>query len=139
MTFTTAFGFDYGEKRIGVAVGQMITRTATPLTVLPARAGQPDWDRLARIIAEWRPDCLVIGLPDTTDGRPHPLAAAIHRFARRLTARYRLPIEFVDERLSSVAAAETTAGGRAPLDAQAARVILETWLNLPRPLIVSSV
>ena len=128
----TALGFDYGAKRIGVAIGQTLTRTATPLTTLPARAGQPDWTVVARLIAEWQPDCVVIGMPITTDGAPHPLAAAIERFARRVQGRFGLPVSYVDERLSSHAAAAERASKHDPIDALAARIILETWLSEAR-------
>ncbi len=127
----TVLGFDYGERRIGVAVGQTITRTATALCVLKARHGQPDWEALARLVAEWRPDALVVGLAATETGRAHALAPAIHRFARRLRGRYGLPIAFIDERLSSHAAAAR--GHRDALDAGAAQAILETWLAEPTP------
>lgn len=124
----TALGFDYGERRIGVAVGQTVTRTASALTTLPARHGQPDWTLLKRLIDEWQPDCLVVGMPTTADGQPHALAAAITRFGRRLEGRYRLPVCFVDERLSSYAAEEFARGSRLGVDAHAAGQILETWL-----------
>lgn len=128
MSAETVLGFDYGERRLGVAVGQTLTRTAEALVTLPMRDGQPDWTRLAALIAEWRPTRLVIGLPSADDGRPHTNAPAIERFARRLAGRYRLPVAFVDERLSSYAAAEDPQSRRLGVDAVAARLILETWL-----------
>lgn len=124
----TILAFDFGERRIGVAVGQTLTRTANALCVLPARAGKPGWDRVAALVAEWGPDRFVVGMPTTADGSRHRLAAAIERFARQLEGRFRKPSAFVDERLSSHAA--QAAGGRSKqgLDAEAARLILETWL-----------
>lgn len=130
----TVLGFDYGQRRIGVAVGQTITRTATPLETLPARAGQPDWALVGKLIATWRPARLVVGLPATADGAPHPLAAAIARFGRRLQGRFGLVVEYIDERLSSHEAAALCRGSAQDVDAMAARLILETWLNLPRAL-----
>ena len=124
----TALGFDFGEKRIGVAVGQTITRTASPLTTLPARQGQPDWAVLGRLIDEWRPDCLVLGMPSTADGNPHPMAEPIARFGRRLGGRFRRPVAFVDERLSSYAAGDLARRSGLGIDAHAAQQILETWL-----------
>ena len=121
-------GFDYGERRLGVAVGQTVTRSAEALVTLPMRDGHPDWTRLAALIAEWRPTRLVLGMPGTDDGGPHAKAPAIERFARRLAGRYRLPVAFVDERLSSYAAAEDPQSRRLGVDAVAARFILETWL-----------
>ena len=129
----TAMGFDYGEKRIGVAVGQTVTRTASPLATLPAKHGQPDWTVLGRLIGEWQPDCLVLGLPTTAEGNPHPMAEPIARFARRLGGRFGKPVDFVDERLSSYAAEEFSRRSGLGVDAHAAQQILETWLNqLPR-------
>lgn len=124
----TALGFDFGEKRIGVAVGQTITRTASALATLPARAGQPDWQVLGRLLEEWRPDLLVVGMPTTADGNPHPLAPAIERFARRLTGRFGKPVAFVDERLTSWEAESQVRDSRHGVDALAARALLETWL-----------
>ena len=129
----TLLGFDYGSKRIGVAVGQRLTGTATALTTLPARDGQPDWDALGRLIDEWRPAALVVGLPLRLDGSESGTSEAARRFARRLEGRYHLPVHLMEEALSSVAAEEVlaqgggkTAGG---LDAQAARIILQNWLD----------
>lgn len=127
----TVLGFDYGERRIGVAVGQTVSATASPLRVLAARHGQPDWEELARLVGEWRPDALVLGLPGTEDGAPHALAPAIRRFARRLRGRFGLPLAFADERLSSYEAASRAKGGA--LDAAAAAAVLETWLAEPTP------
>lgn len=126
----TALGFDFGEKRIGVAVGQTLTATANPLATLPAEHGQPDWDALARLIAQWRPEKLVVGMPQTADGTPHALKPAVERFARRLHARYRLPVEFMDETLSSHGAAQAGPRKGGPgLDARAAALILASWLE----------
>lgn len=129
MSIKTALGFDYGSTRIGVAVGQTLTKTATPLMTLPAREGQPDWNVLQRVLNEWRPECLVVGLPSTADGKPHHLEAAIKRFGRRLHGRFGLPIAYVDERLSSFEAAAR--GTQDQVDALAASLILETWLAAP--------
>lgn len=124
----TALGFDFGEKRIGVAVGQTVTRTASPLTTLSARHGQPDWTVLGRLINEWQPDCLVLGMPSTADGNPHPMAEPIARFGRRLSGRFHKPVAFVDERLSSYAAEDLARRSGRGIDAHAAQQILETWL-----------
>ena len=124
-------GFDFGERRIGIAVGQSISRTATPLLTLSAHAGQPDWAHVQRLIDEWRPDVLIVGKPSTLDGAPHGLLPAIERFAGRLRGRFGLAVEFVDERLSSHEALTTERTSRVTLDAVAASLIAETWLNLP--------
>ena len=128
MNGQTVMGFDYGERRIGVAVGQTITRTAQALVTLNVRNGQIDWPAIAHLIAAWQPTQLVLGLPANDDGQAHRNAEPIARFARRLTGRFQLPVAFVDERLSSYAAAEDPAARRIGLDAAAARLILETWL-----------
>jgi putative Holliday junction resolvase len=130
-------GFDYGQKRIGVAVGQELTQTTTPLRTLDCPRGTPDWNTIARLIAEWRPDALVVGQPCAEHGAEHAVAAAARRFGNRLHGRYRLPVYWVDERLSSYAAKralQETAGryGRADIDAHAAAVILQTWLHSQR-------
>lgn len=126
----TLLGFDFGTRRIGVAVGQRVTGTASALTSLAARDGQPDWTEVARLIDTWRPDALVVGLPLALDGGHSEVTRAAERFARRLHGRFHLPVHLHDERLSSHAAehwGET--GARQDLDAQAARIILQDWLD----------
>ena len=123
----TVLGIDFGTRRIGVAVGNTGTGTAAALAVVGCRRGRPDWDRLEALVREWQPARIVLGLPGTADGGPHPLAARIRRFARTLELRCRLPVSTVDERLSSVEA-DRRAGGSGN-DALAAQIILETWFN----------
>jgi RNAse H-fold protein YqgF len=141
------FGFDFGLKRIGVAIGQSITRTATPLITLRCVEGRPPWDTLTRIIHDWQPDALVVGVPFTSGDGVHPLTDAARRFARQLKGRYQRPIYLVDERFSSVEAERILAArgltalrrypGKEAIDKVAATVILETWLatcgNLREP------
>jgi len=122
----TILAFDFGAKRIGVAVGQTVSRTASPLQTLTQNNGRPDWEAIGRLIDTWEPSLLLLGLPSHADGTPHRLAPAVQRFQRRLQGRFKLPVEFIDERLSSVEAAARGYGER---DAVAAQVILETWLN----------
>jgi putative Holliday junction resolvase len=135
----TVLGFDFGRKRIGIAVGQTLTASARPLETVRVRDDGPDWDAIGHIVDSWRPERLIVGLPTQLDDSEHPLAAAVHGFAAALRQRYALPVELVDERLSSHEAAQiaVAAGGRtAPhrqsaketLDRIAAQVILETWL-----------
>ncbi len=128
----TLLGFDYGEKRIGIAVGQGITRTATALCTLNAREGMPDWERISALVDEWRPAALVIGLPRHADGTDSAMTRAARAFAQQLEGRYRLPVHLMDERLSSQAAAalqQEDHQGKAGLDAIAARIILQDWLD----------
>lgn len=120
--------FDYGMKRIGVAVGQTLTGTASPLGTILVHGREPDWTAIGRIIHEWKPDALVVGKPLNMDGTSQPMTRASNRFARELGERYSLPVFRADERLSSYEAAsrmKTTRG----LDPAAAQVILETWLS----------
>ena len=134
-------GFDYGRRRIGVAVGQTITRSATPVATLEATPAGPDWPRLLALVAEWRPTGLVVGVPYNADGTPHDLTHEVLAFASALGARTGLPVHTVDERLSSAEAEATLreqrAAGRrrvakADVDAAAACVILKGWLGAQR-------
>lgn len=131
----TLLGFDFGARRIGVAVGQRITGTARALTTLAARDGQPDWTHIEQLIVTWQPDALVVGQPLQLDGTASAVTEAAERFARRLHGRFRLPVYLQDERLSSHAAehwrntgaGEITRGG--DLDQIAAQIILQDWLD----------
>lgn len=120
-------GFDFGLARIGVATGQMVTRTATPLTILRARQGQPDWAHVEQIVIEWNPGCFVVGLPLNMDESIGTLAQLSSKFARRLEGRFGRPAHLIDERLSSVAAKALT--NSESIDDVAATLILESWLN----------
>jgi putative Holliday junction resolvase len=126
-------GFDFGMKVIGVATGNTVTRTATPLTHLRAQDGAPDWQALAALLQEWQPAQLVVGLPLNMDGSESEMSQRARRFARRLHGRFGLPVVCQDERLSSYEARSRGApreGGGA-VDSLAASVILEQWLNAP--------
>lgn len=132
--------FDFGLRRIGVAVGQTLTGTASPAGVLPAGDQGPDWSAIGRCLREWAPSRLVVGLPYNMDDSDTVLTDACRAFGNELARRFVLPVEFVDERLTSVAATdqlrEARRSGvrvrrvrREDIDANAARVILETWLR----------
>jgi putative Holliday junction resolvase len=125
----TLLAFDFGERRIGVAVGERASLTASPLAIIAARNGRPDWEAVKRLVTEWSPVALVVGLPVALDGTRHPLAARAKRFARQLHERYRLPVYMNDERLTSFEARSRAPDPRGPVDAIAAQVILEGWLN----------
>ena len=132
----TFLAFDYGEKYIGVAVGSLHTRQAEPLTTLRGSAKNPDWVRISRLIGEWHPDALVVGLPLNMDGSTNPMTRAARAFGQRLQDRYNLPVHMVDERLSTLAAREilNEAGvpmrrHKARLDKVAAQTILQAFLN----------
>ena len=132
-----AMAFDYGTRQIGVAVGQTLTGSAEPLTNLRARDGVPDWDQLARLIREWEPNVLVVGLPLNMDGSASDMSERASRFARRLNGRFQLPVETVDERLSTFEAKQHLKDqGRTPssyrddpVDSLAAALLLQTWLS----------
>jgi putative Holliday junction resolvase len=139
-----ALGFDFGRARIGIAVGEAVTGAAHPLRTLSTRQRRPDWDAIARLIVEWRPDMLVIGVPRHADDSANALTEAALRFSRQLHGRFKLPVATIDERLSSWEAeqrhfATAPAGHRrnhdVALDAQAAAVILESWFNQQRSLV----
>ncbi len=138
----TVLGFDVGARRIGVAVGSAFGSGARALAVIDVHGHGPDWSAIDRLREEWRPDGLVVGDPMTLEGGDQPIRQRAHAFARELHARYRLPVVLVDERLSSVEAAQRFALDRAEgrkrkrdaaaLDAVAAAVIIERWLAAPQ-------
>ncbi|MEX2326244.1 MAG: Holliday junction resolvase RuvX, partial [Pseudomonadales bacterium] len=105
-----AMGFDFGMSRIGVAVGQSVTGTANPLTVLSARNGIPDWSQIENLISEWQPAVLVVGLPLNMDGTNSDMSDRARKFARRLAGRFNLPTTTMDERLTTREAKEFTKG-----------------------------
>jgi len=134
--FKTLLGFDYGRKRIGVAVGQQVTQSATALTTVSARDGKPDWPAITRLIEEWKPDALVVGIPYHMDGSEQDMTRAAQRFCRQLEGRYRLPVHPADERLSSYIVESGLSGsGNAghPIDPLSAQVILQDWLQQKEP------
>ncbi len=130
-------GFDYGTRQIGVAVGQTLTGSAQPLCVLRARDGVPDWQQIAALLDEWKPDALVVGLPLNMDGTASEMSARAEKFARRLEGRYQLKVHCVDERLSTFEAKQSLRDSRRtpssyrddPVDALAAALLLQTWLG----------
>jgi putative Holliday junction resolvase len=128
----TLLGFDFGPRKIGVAVGQTLTATATALETIRAQGQRPDWKRIETIIREWQPSAAVLGLPFNMDGSEEDWSGSVRRFARQLQGRFGLEVHLVDERLSSLEARRQLGVGRDKLDnrvdAHAAKLILETWL-----------
>lgn len=122
----TLLCFDFGTKRIGVAVGQSITQTATPLQTVKNKNKRPDWDHIKRLIDEWQPDALIVGVPLDMMGEIQEMTIASEKFMRQLHGRFHLPVYDVDERLSSFEAAQRT-GKTTDLDPVSAQAILETW------------
>ena len=134
-------GFDFGERRIGVAVGQSKTLTASPLCVIRNINGRPEWDDIKAIIDEWNPQALIVGLPLTADGGIQHITPLAKSFAKHLRRRYQLPVHMVDERYTSNEASRIIADNRRQQnrrkakredsDTIAAALILEQWLNEP--------
>ena len=140
VTGTVVLAFDFGTRRIGVAVGQTLTRSATAVGALATLAGAVDWAAVDTCIAQWGPGQLLVGLPYNMDGSDTTTTAACRAFGEKLARRAGLPVEFVDERLTSAAAydelrSERRSGVRArrirpeDIDANAARLILATWMQ----------
>jgi putative Holliday junction resolvase len=127
----TLLGFDFGTQRIGIAVGQSITGTATALCTINSCHGTPDWDRISELIDRWRPDALVVGLPLHDDGSDSDISTEARRFTRQLQGRYQLPVHTMDERLSTHAAKQymKQSTGKQEIDAVAAMIILQNWLE----------
>lgn len=128
--------FDFGEKRIGVAVGDVEVRIAHPHATIDAEDNATRFAEIARLVDEWRPGRFVVGLPMHADGSDHEITRLARRFARRLEGRFGVPASLVDERLTSRAAESRLreSGARGPsveraLDAAAAREILQAWFE----------
>ena len=132
----TIIAIDFGLRNIGVAVGNTLSLTSHPLTILRARNGVPDWDALSNIFDEWRPDRILVGNPLNMDDSESDMGRQAARFARRIEGRFGLTVTLVDERLSSrEAKADALAAGHRgdfasiPVDDEAAAIILATWLH----------
>jgi putative Holliday junction resolvase len=134
----TFLGFDYGQRRIGVAVGDPLTRHASPLPAVRNNR-DPDWAALDRVMREWRPQACIIGLPLDLDGNDQPITAQARSFAEQIRNRFGVPVHLCDERLSSRAADDELRNARSSgrlnrrvrsgdRDGVAARLILEQWL-----------
>lgn len=119
--------FDFGSKRIGAASGQVITRTATPLQIVSCHNNSPDWDAIGRLIEEWKPDAIIVGVPLHMDSSKQPMTGAAEKFMRQLQGRFHLPVYPVDERLSTFEARDRSGENNA-VDSIAAQAMLETWL-----------
>ena len=120
--------FDFGMRNIGVAVGQTITHSATPLTILKAQDGIPDWNQIADLITTWHANGLVVGIPYNLDGSEQPVSLAARKFARRLESRFKLPVFLVDERFTTKVAKIEMQDKAQLVDSYAAKLILESWL-----------
>lgn len=135
-TFTSVLGFDYGAKRIGVATGQTITCTATPVTTLTQINGSPDWSGIKKLIEQWKPDALIVGMPYFLDGKESEMTKTVENFCEELEKRFPKPVFRVNETLSSYEAEEVLKKNikigkhnKQEIDKMAAAVILQSWLN----------
>lgn len=151
----TLLGFDFGTKRIGIAIAQEITGTANPLVTVKAVKNKPDWESISKIIAEWQPDLLVVGLPLHMDGTEQDMTRSARRFSNQLNGRYQLPVALMDERLTSneaesILSEQSGSSGsqfrgsqsqssqfrdsmfpdKAQIDMISAQLILQSWLSL---------
>ncbi|MDO9283186.1 MAG: Holliday junction resolvase RuvX [Methylotenera sp.] len=133
---STVLAFDFGERRIGVAVGEHLLTTANPLTTIDNESNEIRFQMISTLIKEWQPKLLVVGLPLNVDGTEHAVTQLCKKFARRLNGRFNLPVMLIDERYSSVEASsllnQTGIKGRAQkamLDQVAAQTILQSYFD----------
>lgn len=131
----TVIAFDFGMKSIGVAIGQSVTGTASPLQAIKAQDGIPNWEILQVLISQWQPNALLVGLPLNMDGSEQAITASVRRFVGRLKHKYNLPVFLHDERLSTVDAKAKLfeLGGykklsKEKVDSVSACLIYESWL-----------
>lgn len=129
-------GFDFGTKKIGVAVGQTVTNTANPIGNLRATKGVPRWESIQKLIDEWKPVALVVGIPLNMDGTPQRVTEQAREFGQALATQFGLPVYGIDERLTTVEARDRVFQEKGykglqntALDAVAAKIILEAWLQ----------
>jgi putative Holliday junction resolvase len=133
----TLLGIDFGLKRIGIAVGQTLTKSANPIAVLKAKNGEPSWNDIDALIQTWKADAIVVGIPYNMDGSEQPLTQVTRQFVKKLRAHITLPIYTIDERLTSVEAKQQLFDkgelkeiiSTQQLDSYAAKLILEQWLQ----------
>ena len=133
----TVLGFDYGAKRVGIAVGETSTGIANPLGAIESEANEARFAAIDRYVKEWSPVAFVVGQPRHSDGSEHAVAKLAGKFARRLAGRYNLEVVLVDETLTSATAesqlreTRTRAARKSDVDALAAAIILQSFLDQP--------
>ncbi|GGZ94388.1 Holliday junction resolvase RuvX [Ignatzschineria ureiclastica] len=132
-TIERILGFDYGTKNLGIAVGNTTTNTAQPVEILPVKNNQPQWVMIEQLITDWQPDIFVVGIPYTQDGTETEHLKIIRKFIQRLHGRFGLPVFVVDESNSSLESLQYVKPSKkrekGQLDAIAAAIIIERWLN----------
>lgn len=133
-TLKVLMSFDFGKKRIGVAVGQTVTQTARPLATINAKDGEPEWSAITALVKKWLPNAMVVGIPLNMDGSEQPLTLFARTFANQLQEKYNLPVYEIDERLTTKDARERlfAEGGfkalqSGQIDQVAAQLILQNW------------
>ena len=129
-------GFDFGTVRIGVAVGETVTGLAHPLTMIPSEPVAQRFEQIGALLAEWQPHQIIVGLPTHLDGSAHEMTQRCRRFGNQLHGRFNLPVDWVDERLSSAEAAQrlqqagkSARDSKDHVDAIAAQILLQQWLD----------
>ena len=136
---STLIGFDFGKQRTGVAIGNTITGVATPHCVIQSKNNQPNWDEITKLLKEWRPEQLIVGVPYHLDGKSSEMTETALRFSRQLEGRYHLPVSLINEQLSSREAEQRLKQSRQQgrnkkikkeeIDKLAAAIILESWFQ----------
>ena len=134
----TVMGFDFGTQKMGMACGNSLSGTAQPLAIFPMRDGIPDWDKLEKLIQQWKPNVCVVGLPLNMDDSESELSARARKFARRLRHRLNIPVWMVDERLTTREARNSLLsyqqhghGKKTNADSLAATMLIESWFREP--------
>src|SRR3989338_2040471 len=135
----TVLGFDYGTQSTGVAIGQTTTHTARPLTALKSQNGAPNWPKIEKLIQNWNPNALIVGIPLNMDGSTQPITQSVKEFSQELQRRFNLPVHEIDERLTTIEARHQIFEekgykglSKSAIDAAAATIIVENWLNTHR-------
>ena len=134
MSIHLVLGFDFGEKRIGVASGQSITCSSNPITTLTSLNNKPDWTAIQLLISEWKPDALIVGLPFYLDGSKSEMTERAEKFSRQLEGRFHLPVYTHNEALSSFEAEQFLQSkkkqhNKQDIDKIAAAIIVQSWLE----------
>lgn len=135
----TLLAFDYGLARTGVAIGNTLTGVVTPLCTLTSINTKPDWESISKLIKEWRPETLIVGIPYLLDGNSSEMTKKAEKFSRQLEGRYTLPVDTISEQLSSLEAEQRLKQSRqagrkkkitkGEIDQLAAVIILESWIT----------
>ncbi len=125
--------FDFGEKKIGVAVGQTSTNTSSPLKIIFNYHGETNWDEIKEILYEWKPELILVGKPLNMDDSESKIMIKVDKFYKHLTTLYDSKYEYVDERLTTFEAREILKDNKSDMvDANAAKILIDNWLNIDR-------